>query len=165
MATKGNILKTFKVQPHCLRLFGIWPGADNTFQLKQICVAVVNVLCIICVMSCEYRFTFTYSGDLRLLIENLFVVNTRMLALIKILIMIWKRKELQALVKMIVDLVENDKDPCSKRINQKTTKLEFYCISGMHAVFGIALISTVSTPILKWLISGQNMWEVPFMVR
>jgi hypothetical protein len=159
-----NHLKIFSIQPLLLRLLGIWPGPDSTFRRKQICVALINITCIIFILYCECRSTIN-SSDIQSLIANTFTFVIRSLATVKVLIMIWKREDLQRLIRNLIDMIESDTDLTSKDINRQMSNLEFRCMVGILSAYEITLLIVLIAPILKWLISGQNVWELPILVQ
>jgi hypothetical protein len=156
--------RIFSIQSKILRLFGIWPGQGNVFRRIQPCMAFINIAYIIFVLFCEFRFAIT-SKDLQTLIANNFVLGTRLLATVKISIMLWKRKDLQKLTKTLVDLIASGVDPISKEINRRMSRLEFRCVAGLLFMFEATLLAILASPILKWLIGGQNIWELPFLIK
>jgi hypothetical protein len=166
MAFIINHVKIFSIQSYCLRLFGVCLSSEYTFRPLQYCMAIINLACLVFVISCEFRFTIT-SSDIYSLMANSFILSTRALATVKVAIMIWKRKDLQKLSNNLIDLIASDSgtDPMPKLINRRMAKLDYRCMVGNLSALEITLVAVVATPFIKWLISGENLWELPFLIR
>jgi hypothetical protein len=108
MAFKIRPFSLFKVPNVCLRTLGFWPGPENQArQTKHFAVSVLNCVFMTIVLVVQIDFTFNGSDDLSMMIESLVLSFTCSLTVIKIVVYLLKRNELEELLDTFDSLVTN----------------------------------------------------------
>lgn len=97
-------LNFFKVQRLFLRFVGFWPGDDKNskFGLFR---AILHATFLYIVVGFEINFAFVFSDKLALVLDCLTPTCTKFVTATKILVVLWRRKQIKILLNIICDLM------------------------------------------------------------
>jgi hypothetical protein len=183
MAFKIRPFSLFKLQSVCLRALGIWPGPENqTLRRKHLALSIWHCVFTTIILALQLNFTFNSFDNMSAMIESLVLSLTGILVVIKMLVYLWKRDEFKELLETFDNLVNDgelavpsstlmesfsstDRRSSYRFINRSMQSTEITYIGGFLSLAVITALFYITVPIIKYLISGENLWQLPFMMK
>jgi len=134
-----------------IRNVGFWPG-DDKIRNWQIVFAIVSIIELLLFVVCEFWFSFAHIDDLAEFLRNFLVATTQFIIALKLLVIIWKRKDF----KLIIDFIPkafNDGEHCA--LFQFPFSTSFTSQKRIPSTEGSTLlhVAKASTVLSIWLLS------------
>lgn len=104
----------FPIQRLGWRIIGFWPGSDNITKL-QIFIAVFNALEILVYSFFQFNFCFLNRGKLIVVLDALTPLATQFTSGLKILYIVWWRREIKQILDFLRDAFDNGKKEYQKK--------------------------------------------------
>lgn len=91
----------FRVQKIALKFIGFWAVDYASVKIWKIYLAILNAFVVIAAVIFELAFVYENRENLSLMLECLCPLTTKFVTAVKLLIYVWKRNEIGALLEFL----------------------------------------------------------------